>query len=134
MYPKDGWQDWYAALEKPSWTPTGETIGLIWSILYPLIFLSVGILFYKIWKKKIPKKVATPFLINLAANFLFTPILFGLKNLPLASIDILVVLVTIVWSIKAVWKYSKIIGYLQIPYLIWVSIATVLQLSIFLNN
>lgn len=55
MYPQTGWQDWYAALVKPSWTPEPSTIGLIWSILYPLIIISYGLMIYKLWKKKILK-------------------------------------------------------------------------------
>lgn len=128
------WESWYAALNKPSWTPGGETIGTIWGILYPIIFITFGIIFYKILKRKIPKYVAMPFIINLFANFAFTPIQFGLKNLPLAALDILIVWITIVWGMKVVWKYSKILSLAQIPYLTWVTIATILQLSITFAN
>ena len=128
------WQAWYQALTKPSWTPSGETIGIIWSILYPIIFVTFGIIFYKVYKKKFKSYVATPFIINLLANFAFTPIQFGLKNLPLAALDILIVWITIIWGIKIVWKSSKILSLAQIPYLIWVTIATILQLSITLSN
>ena len=128
------WESWYAALNKPSWTPSGETIGTIWSILYPIIFVTFGIIFFNVYKKKFKSYVATPFIINLLANFAFTPIQFGLKNLPLATIDILIVWITIVWGMKVVWKYSKILSLAQIPYLAWVSIATILQLSITFSN
>lgn len=129
------WQDWYAALEKPAWTPGGETIGMIWTILYPIIFVTFGIIFWWGIKKKIPLAVVLPFLTNIIANFAFTSAQFGLKNLPLAAVDILVVWTTIVWGMVVIWKYSKILSLLQIPYLSWVSIATFLQLSItFLNR
>ncbi|MDO8460884.1 MAG: TspO/MBR family protein [bacterium] len=128
------WQAWYQALTKPSWTPSGQTIGTIWSILYPIIFVTFAIIFYKVYKKKFKSYVATPFIINLVANLLFTPIQFGLKNLPLAVLDILIVWVTIIWGMRVVWKYSKILSLTQIPYLIWVTIATILQLSIALSN
>jgi tryptophan-rich sensory protein len=74
--------------------------------------------------------VALPFGINLAANLVFTPIQFGLRNLTLAALDILVVWATILWMIAAVWKHYRWVAIAQVPYLIWVSIATVLQLSI----
>ena len=74
--------------------------------------------------------MALPFAINLAANLLFTPIQFGLRNLPLASIDIIVVWGTIVWMVSAVWKYYRWVAIAQAPYFAWVSVATVLQLSI----
>lgn len=128
------WQNWYAALNKPSWTPSGGTIGTIWSILYPIIFITYGFVFYKIYKKKIPKSVAKPFAINLIANFLFTPFFFGAKNITLSTIDILIVWFTILWGIRAVYKYSRLVAYLQVPYLTWVSVASILQLYIFFNN
>ena len=104
MFDSWNWEEWYSALEKPAWTPTGETIGAIWGVLYPVIFLSFGYVFYKVYIRKFPKKVLAPFVINLIANFLFTPLLFGLKNVPLASIDILVALGTIVWGIRAIYN------------------------------
>lgn len=129
------WQGWYQALEKPAWTPAPGTIGTIWTILYPIIFVTFGIIFYKAFKREIPLVVVLPFLINLIANFAFTPIQFGLKNLPLAAVDILVVWLTIVWGMISIWPHAKILSLLQIPYLTWVSIATTLQLSIaFLNR
>ncbi len=134
MFDSWNWEEWYSALEKPAWTPTGETIGAIWGVLYPVIFLSFGYVFYKVYIRKFPKKVLAPFVINLIANFLFTPLLFGLKNVPLASIDILVALGTIVWGIRAIYKYSPFVAWAQVPYLAWVILATLLQLSILILN
>lgn len=128
------WQSWYEGLVKPAWTPAGGVISLIWTILYPIIFITYGLVFYKIYKKKIPKKFIWPFLINLGANFLFTPIFFGLKNLLLSMVDILIVWVTIILTISFLWKKEKLLALLQAPYLIWVSIASFLQISIILLN
>jgi tryptophan-rich sensory protein len=64
------------------------------------------------------------------ANLAFTPIQFGLRNLPLASVDILIVWATIVWMMAAVARRAGWLAALQLPYLAWVSTATVLQLSI----
>jgi tryptophan-rich sensory protein len=71
-----------------------------------------------------------PFAINLLANLVFTPIQFGLRNMPLAAVDILIVWATILWCMVAFWKHSKWVSLAQVPYLIWVSLATALQLSI----
>lgn len=125
---------WYNSLQKPEWTPTPETISLIWTFLYPLIFVTYAYVFSKVIKKKYPKKIAIPFFLNLVFNFSFTPILFGLKNLPLASADIVGVLITVIWSMVAVWKKSTWIAVFQIPYLVWVIIATFLQFYITFNN
>jgi tryptophan-rich sensory protein len=78
--------------------------------------------------------VALPFAINLVANLVFTPIQFGLRNLPLAAIDIMIVWGTILWMMVAVWKHYKWVAVAQTPYLVWVSIASVLQVSITVWN
>jgi tryptophan-rich sensory protein len=74
--------------------------------------------------------VLAPIVLNSVANVAFTPIQFGLRNLPLAAADILIVLVTIVWCMVAFWPYSRAASLALVPYLAWVSTATVLQLSI----
>lgn len=124
------WLDWYNSLSKPTWTPAPGTIGLIWQILYPIILISFGFVFVHAVRGKVPWRVALPFAINLVANLVFTPIQFGLRNLPLASLDILIVWGTIVWAAAAIWRYSRWVALAQVPYFVWVSIATVLQLAI----
>lgn len=124
------WIDWYNSLAKPSWTPAPGTIGLIWQILYPVIVMTFGFVFFRVAARRYPAHVAWPFVLNLISNLIFTPIQFGLRNLPLASVDILIVWSTILWCIAAIWKHSRVVAVAQIPYLIWVSIAMVLQLSI----
>jgi tryptophan-rich sensory protein len=121
---------WYESLAKPSWTPDPATIGLVWQTLYPIILVTFTFVFVQAARKKVGWRVALPFAINLVANLVFTPIQFGLRNLTLAALDILIVWATILWMIAAVWKHYRWVAVAQVPYLIWVSIATVLQLSI----
>lgn len=128
------WIEWYNSLVKPSWTPEPSTIGMIWQIIYPIILVTFGFVFVQSMRRKMPWKVALPFGINLLANLVFTPIQFGLRNLPLAAVDILLVWATILWMMAAVWKHSKWVAAAQVPYLVWVSIATILQLSITIWN
>jgi translocator protein len=128
------WLDWYNSLSKPGWTPAPATIGLIWQILYPVILVSFGFVFVQAIRGKVPGKVALPFAINLVANLIFTPIQFQMRNLPLASVDILIVWGTIIWAAVAIWKHYRWVAVLQLPYFVWVSIATVLQLSITATN
>jgi tryptophan-rich sensory protein len=78
--------------------------------------------------------VALPFAINLIANLIFTPIQFGMRNLPLASIDILIVWGTIIWLAVVIWPHYRWVSLAQVPYFIWVSLATILQLSITAMN
>jgi len=127
--------NWYSQLVKPSWAPPAYLFGPVWTFLYILIALSFGWVFYKIIAKKLPVKVALPFILNLAFNFAFTPIQFGLKNNLLAACDILLVLATLVWLIIVIARQARWVAYLQIPYLLWVSFATILQLTVtFLNR
>jgi tryptophan-rich sensory protein len=64
------------------------------------------------------------------ANLFFTPIEFGLRNLPLATVDILIVWGTIIWLAVAIWPHFRWVAVAQLPYFVWVSLATTLQLSI----
>jgi benzodiazapine receptor len=128
------WMEWYNSLAKPGWTPSPPTIGMIWQILYPIIIVTFGFVFVQAFRGKVPWLMTLPFAINLMANMIFMPILAGLRNLPLASVDILVVWATIIWMVVAIWPYYKWIALAQLPYLLWVSIATVLQLSITFRN
>ncbi len=87
------------------------------------------------WKKEIPFIVVLPFILNLVFNFAFTPLQFGLKNNLLAATDILLVLGTLIWLMVAIYPHAKWITYIQIPYLLWVSFASILQLTItYLNK
>lgn len=91
------WMEWYNSLWKPSWTPAPATIGLIWQILYPIIVVTFGFVFVQAIRSKLPWSVTLPFAINLAANLIFTPIQFGMRNLPLAAVDILIVWGGVIW-------------------------------------
>ena len=128
------WKTWYDALEKPAWTPEPSTISLIWTLLYPVILVTFGYVFVQVLWRKLTWPVAIPFAINLLANIAFTPILFGLRNLPLVALDIAIVWLTILWAMKAIWPHHRWIAFAQIPYLVWVTIASVLQFTITRNN
>ena len=127
--------NWYQQLIKPAWAPPSWLFGPVWTFLYVLIAVSFGRIFWMVFQKKIPLIVALPLVLNLIFNFAFTPLQFGLKNNIFASIDVLLVLFTLIWSVTAVYHYSRFFAYSQIPYLLWVSFASVLQLTItYLNK
>jgi tryptophan-rich sensory protein len=87
------------------------------------------------FQKKVSFIVVLPFILNLIFNFAFTPLQFGLKNNFLAAIDVVLVLVTLIWAIIAIYPHVRWAAYIQIPYLLWVSFATILQLTItYLNK
>jgi benzodiazapine receptor len=128
------WMEWYDALAKPSWTPAPATIRLIWTLLYPVILVSFGFVFVQAFRRKVPWPVALPFAVSLVANVLFMPIFAGLRNVPLAAADIVVVWATIPWCVVAVWPHARWVAVAQGPYLVWVSLATTIQLSILAMN
>lgn len=121
---------WYAELMKPTWAPPAWVFGPVWTALYVLITVSFGAVFLMAWQKKIPLIVALPFALNLVFNLAFTPLQFGLQNNILGAIDVVLALATLVWAIVAIYPHARWISYLQAPYLLWVSFATVLQLTI----
>jgi len=128
-------ENWYTQLTKPTWSPPSWLFGPVWTFLYTLIAISFGKVFWMFIKKQIPFLVLLPFVLNLIFNFSFTPLQFGLKNNILAAIDILLVLGTLIWAMTAIYPHAHWITYIQIPYLLWVSFATILQLTItYLNK
>ncbi|MEI8175039.1 MAG: TspO/MBR family protein [bacterium] len=127
--------NWYSQLIKPSWAPPSWLFGPVWSVLYILIAISFGKVFIMTWQKQIPFMVALPFVLNLIFNFIFTYIQFGLKNNLLAGLDIALVLGTLIWAMIVIFPHIKWITYIQIPYLLWVMFATVLQFTVtYLNR
>jgi len=120
----------YQTLIKPGWSPPAWVFGPVWTVLYAIIAASFGTVFYKAFTKEIPRVVALPFFLNLVCNFSFTYLQFGLQNNALAAIDILFVLATLVWALVAVYPHQRWVALVNIPYLLWVSFATVLQLTV----
>lgn len=129
--------NWYSQLIKPTWAPPSWLFGPVWAVLYVLIAMTYGTVFYKAIVGKISWMVALPFALNLIFNLAFTPIQFGLKNNLLATLDILLVVGTLIWAFVSVWHASpdlRWVVYANIPYLLWGTFATGLQISItFLN-
>jgi translocator protein len=123
-------QNWYVELIKPTWAPPSWLFGPVWSVLYFIIFVSFGYVFVKVWQGEIPKIVAIPFVLNLIFNAAFTPLQFGLQNNLLAAIDIALVLGTLIWALVIIYPYVAMVTYVNIPYLLWVCFATVLQFTI----
>lgn len=122
--------NWYSTLIKPAWAPPSLLFGPVWSVLYVIIAITYGTVFYKIYTKELSPVVALPFALNLVFNFSFTYFQFTLKNNLLASIDILFILATLAWALFVIYPCIKWIALANIPYLLWVLFATVLQLTI----
>lgn len=124
------YQEFYQSIDLPWFAPPAWVFGVAWSIIYPLIIIAGIYLLYLTVKKRVPPYFIILFALNIVANLLFTPIQLGLTALWPASIDILVVLVTLALLEVKILRYSKLIFWLLVPYLLWGVFATVLQITI----
>ena len=125
--------NWYSQLAKPFWAPPSWLFGPVWTILYIVIAVSFGTVLYQAFRGRLSWRVALPFGLNLVFNLAFTPIQFGLKNNLLASLDILLVVGTLIWALVVLWRAApglRWVVYANLPYLLWGLFATVLQLTI----
>ncbi len=120
----------YSELIKPSWAPPPIIFIIAWTFLYVLIAISFTSVYIMGWRKSLTDSVTLPFILNLFFNLIFTYIQFILRNNLLASIDIVLVLLTLIWLMVSIYPYKKWIAYIQIPYLVWVLFATILQFTI----
>lgn len=124
---------WYADLVKPSFNPPNWVFGPVWTILYTLM----GVSLYGIWKanpslgKGFAEKL---FYTQLILNSAWSIIFFGIKSPLLALFEIAVLWVIILLTILAANRISSYAGKVLIPYILWVSFATLLNASIVLLN
>ena len=121
---------WYNQLIQPAFAPPSWVFSPVWTALYMVIAVSFGHVFWLAFRRRVPAGTALPFGLNIVFNLAFTPLQFGLKNNALAAIDILLVLATLVWALRAIWPRRRWVALANLPYLAWVMFATVLQLSI----
>jgi tryptophan-rich sensory protein len=126
--------EWYSKIVKPSWAPPSWVFGPVWTVLYAIIIVSFGYVGYLFFKHRIPLVAVLPFILNVIFNIAFSPIQFGWQNLPLAAVDILLVLATLIWAMIAIFPYAKWVAFANIPYLLWVLFAAILQLTITFVN
>jgi benzodiazapine receptor len=124
----------YRSYKKPSWAPPAWLFGPVWTILYVLIAISFGYIGYMWIAGMLSFGVALPFVLNLFFNFLFTTIQFRWRNFTLAAIDVLAVWVTLVWALIEILPLVPWVAYINLPYLAWVSFATVLQITVTVMN
>jgi len=122
--------DWYAKLQKPFFAPPAWLFGPVWTVLYLLIAVSYGYVGYLFFTKRISFMILLPFILNLSFNLIFSPIQFGLQNNFLAMLDIFLVVGTLIWALIVIYPYAPWVTYINIPYLLWGTFATILQVTV----
>ncbi|WP_226537055.1 TspO/MBR family protein [Fictibacillus halophilus] len=125
-------RSWYDALNKPSWTPSGQTIGIIWAVLFALISLSATLIYNKYGFK--PVRFWGLFAINYVFNQAFSYFQFTQKDLFAATIDAFLITVTTLLLIIVASRLNKVSAWLLVPYFLWSSFATFLSWTIYSLN
>lgn len=125
---------WYSTLNKPTFNPPAWLFAPVWTALY--IMIAIGA--YLVWQRrdnsKTYKITVAIYLVQLAFNFSWSMVFFGFHGILPALFVILLLWVSIILNIRWFKKYSKTAAWLLVPYLLWVSFASVLNLSIYLLN
>lgn len=125
---------WYAYLNKPFFSPPNWLFGPMWTILYILMGVSLYLIWTNTKKGKSKNEALGNFYTQLVLNFIWSPIFFGMKNLWLAFIVIVLMWIFILRTIQSFAKLNKKASYLLYPYIAWVSFASILNLSVWLLN
>ena len=121
----------YAQLSKPTWAPPAGVFGPVWTVLYALM----GVAAWLVWRSPGPRSAAlTLFGAQLGANALWSWLFFAWHRGALAAVEILVLLALIAAMIVAFWRISRLAALLLVPYLLWVSFASVLTWVVWRSN
>lgn len=124
---------WYAALAKPPWNPPSWVFGPVWTVLY----VGIAVAGWLIWRRggmgaqRVP---LTLFCVQLALNAAWTPLFFGLRNLGLAFLEILLLWLAVTATLRAFSRVSRVAAYLLAPYLCWVTFAALLNFAVWQLN
>lgn len=129
---------WYANLNKPILTPPNWVFGPVWTTLFALMGIAAYLVFQKLNNKKSNKKqiknalyfFGLQFIFNILWSFLF----FGQKSMLLGLLDIIILWILILITMVKFYKVNKMAGYLLLPYLLWVTLASYLNFMVFLLN
>jgi len=125
---------WYSTLNKPSFNPPAWLFAPVWTAIYLLIAIAA----YLVWKRRNLivgySTTATIYAVQLLLNFSWSIVFFGLHQILGALIVIVLLWISIILNIAWFGKFNKIAAWLLVPYLLWVSFATLLNLNIYLLN
>lgn len=122
--------EWYHGINKPSWNPPGWIFGPVWSVLYLMMAAAA----FLVWRKEGWSRAMNAWLVQLVFNAAWTPLFFGAQRIDWACTCIIAMWFAILVTILCYWKTSKVAAWLMVPYLGWVSFATVLNATLWVMN
>ena len=121
---------WYIDLNKPVFNPPNWIFGPVWTTLYTLMGISSGIIWHQGIERKEVKRALIVFGVHLFLNFMWSILFFGLQQPLIAFVEILILLGFIGYFSMLFYRIKPATAFLQIPYMLWVSFATLLNGSI----
>lgn len=133
MFTSQSVPEWYATLNRPSFNPPDWIFGPVWTALYVLM----GISLFLVWKQDVSKErnlAILIFLFQLLLNFAWSFIFFYFNMIGLALVEIILLWISIAVMLILFYKIKPIASYINIPYLLWVTFASVLTASYYLLN
>ncbi|SDI47073.1 TspO/MBR family protein [Mucilaginibacter sp. P25] len=125
---------WYSTLKKPSFNPPPWLFAPVWTAIYIMIATAA----YLVWKHRSRKPVyiiaRSIYFIQLILNFSWSIVFFGMHQIAAAAVVIILLWLSIVANINWFNKFSRTASWLLVPYLLWVSFASILNMSIYFLN
>ncbi len=133
MFTAQSVADWYETLNRPWFNPPNWVFGPVWTLLY----IIMGISLYLVWNQKPSKKrniALYIFAIQMILNFAWSFIFFYSQMIGAAFIEIILLWISIIAMLILFYRVKPISAYINIPYLLWVSFATLLNGSYYYLN
>ena len=121
---------WYAALDKPTWTPKAWVFPVVWTTLYILMAYAAA----RVATHAEGGQALAFWALQIALNTLWTPVFFGKHKIRIGLIVIIALWLAVLGTLIAMWQVDVIASLVFVPYLIWVSIATALNFTIWRMN
>jgi tryptophan-rich sensory protein len=121
---------WYASLAKPAWNPPAWLFGPAWTLLYTLMAVAAWL----VWKRAGWGRALWLYFLQLLLNAAWTPIFFGAHQLGWALVEIVALWIAIFFTLRSFYQVSRTAGVLFVPYLAWVTFATVLNFTLWRLN
>ncbi len=125
--------DWYAAMQKPAWTPPDVVFGPVWTALYILIAISG----WRLWQQPASgtrRRALVFWGLQLVLNALWSVLFFGLHRPGWAMAEILLLWVAIFMTQRLAYRVDRLAGHVLWPYLLWVSFAALLNFHLWRLN
>ncbi len=125
--------EWYAALDKPAWTPPGWVFGPAWTLLYTMMAVAAWL----VWLRGgfgARRVELTAYLVQWFLNALWTPLFFGLQLPGWALVDIVLLWLAAALTMILFFRARRLAGWLLVPYLLWLGFATALNAAIWQMN